>query len=71
MLAKMDCRAKQGERNAPSRLPALFLLSFIGVSRAYACASAPPNGTSVALQDEQVLIVWDAKNHTEHFIRRA
>lgn len=36
-----------------------------------ACAPAPPPGESVAITDEEAVIVWDAATRTEHFIRRA
>ena len=38
---------------------------------ARACAPAPAAGEQVVTQREDALIVWDAANHREHFIRRA
>lgn len=39
--------------------------------RARACAAAPPEGRTVDVASEEALIVWDAAQHVEHFIRRA
>src|SRR5437899_2663334 len=36
-----------------------------------ACATAPPRGEEAKLADEDSLIIWDAKNHIEHFVRKA
>lgn len=38
---------------------------------ASACAPAPMAGQVVNIADEAALIVWDASQHIEHFIRRA
>ncbi len=35
------------------------------------CAPAPPAGEQVVTQREDALIVWDAPNRREHFVRRA
>lgn len=39
--------------------------------RADACATAPPEGATVAVAEESAIIVWDEATKTEHFIRRA
>jgi Uncharacterized protein conserved in bacteria (DUF2330) len=36
-----------------------------------ACAPAAAEGEAVAIASEEAIIVWDAKDKTEHFIRRA
>src|SRR5262249_60607618 len=36
-----------------------------------ACAPAPPLGKPVVNADQTVIILWDAANRTEHFIRKA
>ncbi len=41
------------------------------VPLAHACATAPPEGASVAVAAESAIIVWDEATKTEHFIRRA
>lgn len=41
------------------------------VSGVYACITVPRAGDSVHISEESALIVWDAANKTEHFIRRA
>ena len=38
---------------------------------AQACATAPPEGATVAVAGESAIIVWDEATKTEHFIRRA
>jgi hypothetical protein len=38
---------------------------------AHACAAAPPRGAHVEIADESAIIIWDAANHRQHFIRRA
>ena len=40
-------------------------------SSAAACCAAPPPGTRVQIADQEVLVVWDPKTKTEHFIRKA
>ncbi|APR84393.1 Hypothetical protein A7982_09742 [Minicystis rosea] len=56
-----------------SRIAALAaLLSCVSVPRpAGACATAPPPGLFVQIAEESALIVWDAREKREHFIRRA
>lgn len=39
--------------------------------RLQACAVAPFHNDFVSIQDEDALIVWDAENQTEHFLRKA
>jgi hypothetical protein len=62
------------------RLVAVFLLCAVvaGIGpRAYPCASVEPIGgpaepdVRVSIAEESAIIVWDAANRTEHFIRRA
>ena len=36
-----------------------------------ACAIAPSGNKPVAIADESAIIIWDAANKTQHFIRRA
>lgn len=53
--------------------PLPFLLSTVilaSTEPSGACCLAS-DGTPVWLTNEQVIIVWDAKNHLEHFIRQA
>jgi len=40
-------------------------------ARLKACAVAPHAKDFVSIKDEDALIVWDAENRTEHFLRRA
>lgn len=35
------------------------------------CAVAPPRAVDVDIRDETALVVWDAENQTEHFVRNA
>lgn len=53
----------------------LALLVVLGVGayqdRLKACAVAPHAKDFVSIKDEDALIVWDAENRTEHFLRRA
>jgi hypothetical protein len=43
----------------------------IGAVAIQACGVAPPRNTPVAIASETALIIWDEKNETQHFIRRA
>ena len=52
-------------------LVAGILGSVVIAPRAEACAPAPPPGAFVAVAAESAIIVWDAPNKTEHFIRGA
>jgi hypothetical protein len=36
-----------------------------------ACCPAPPSGKAVVNADQTVILIWDAANQTEHFIRQA
>ena len=38
---------------------------------ALACAPVPPKGFHVAIEKEEAIIIWDAAQKTQHFIRRA
>jgi hypothetical protein len=51
-------------------ITALALLH-VGEHAAQACCPAPPSGKPVVNADQTVVLVWDAANKTEHFIRRA
>lgn len=53
------------------RLLALLFVALICNGPAHACATAPKRGSYVQIVDESAVIVWDARTHTEHFIRRA
>jgi hypothetical protein len=50
-------------------IAAFFAPSFL--TPAPACAPCPPSGKPVVNADQTVIILWDAANKTEHFIRRA
>jgi hypothetical protein len=62
---------------SPRTLLGCFLFLFISgiasldVETASACAPAPPRNKKVEIADESAIIIWDAKNKTQHFIRRA
>jgi hypothetical protein len=49
---------------------ALFVPS-LSWSLTLACCPAPHFGIPVVNADQTIIILWDAANHTEHFIRRA
>ncbi len=55
------------------RLSLLFvpLAALVAAVPAPACAPAPRPGHNVTTVDEGALIVWDAKNKVEHFVRKA
>lgn len=55
------------------RLSLLFvpLAALVAAVPAPACAPAPRPGQNVTTVDEGALIVWDAKNKVEHFVRKA
>lgn len=65
--------------STPQKLRALSiaLALLLGVAaslvspRADACCPAPPSGKPVVNADQTVIIVWDAANKTQHFVRRA
>jgi hypothetical protein len=54
-----------------SALAAFSLLFSASARHAQACATAPPEGATVAVAGESAIIVWDEATKTEHFIRRA
>jgi Uncharacterized protein conserved in bacteria (DUF2330) len=58
-----------------NRLPwsptAGLLVLLLSSFPALACCPAPPSGKPVVNADQTVIILWDAANHTEHFIRQA
>lgn len=51
----------------------LLLLPLAGspARQAHACAPASAHGTRVEIASESAIIIWDEKNQTQHFIRRA
>jgi len=52
-------------------LAALAALALLRPAPLDACAVAPPPNALVEIVDEEALIVWDAPNQVEHFVRRA
>lgn len=50
---------------------AIMTFALFAARPARACCPAPPSGKPVVNADQTVVLVWDAKNKTEHFIRRA
>ncbi len=50
---------------------AAALVGAIAVGSVTACCPAPREGQSVVNADQTVLMIWDAANETQHFIRRA
>ena len=50
---------------------AVLVLAMLHSSPMPACCPAPPLGRSVVNADQTVVILWDATNRTEHFIRKA
>jgi hypothetical protein len=52
-------------------LVAALLIPCLGPPPAPACCPAPPGGKPVVNADQTVIIIWDAANKTEHFIRKA
>jgi len=49
----------------------VLALSLPQVAPLPACCPAPPPGIPVVNADQSVIILWDAANKTEHFIRKA
>src|SRR5437016_6045947 len=50
---------------------ALLVFSLMPASPTPACCPAPPSGKPVVNADQTVIILWDAANRTQHFIRKA
>jgi hypothetical protein len=48
-----------------------FAASFLGVRPASACAPVSLQNTPVVNADQTVIMIWDAKSRTQHFIRQA
>lgn len=46
-------------------------LSYLGSDSSQACCPAPPRGKPVVNADQTVIILWDAANKMQHFIRQA
>ncbi|MCY2966685.1 MAG: DUF2330 domain-containing protein [Planctomycetota bacterium] len=62
-------------RYRPAIWSSAFLLASMAIlgavrSTGYSCAPAPHAGEHVSIASETSLILWDAANKTEHFIRR-
>src|SRR5690349_18712330 len=55
----------------PFAIAALVASIAVPVARLWACCPAPPSGKPVVNADQTVVILWDAANKTQHFIRRA
>src|SRR5437870_2238256 len=51
--------------------PAIALLVLSAGAPTRACAPVSSKGTHVAVATESALIIWDEKQKTQHFIRRA
>src|SRR5579864_7160932 len=51
-------------------LPAVAAMMFTATG-VLACCSVAPRGKPVAFGDQTNIIIWDAANQTEHFIREA
>src|SRR6516165_1658307 len=49
----------------------VFAVSLLPTSPLPACCPAPRPGIPVVNADQSVIILWDAANKTEHFIRKA
>lgn len=49
----------------------LFVLGATYTPQAESCCPAPPSGKPVVNADQTVIIIWDATNKTQHFIRKA
>jgi hypothetical protein len=49
----------------------VFVFGIVPTSRMRACCPAPPSGKPVVNADQTVIIIWDAANRTQHFIRKA
>jgi hypothetical protein len=47
------------------------LITFLGAPPAPGCCPAPPSGKPVVNADQTVIIIWDAANKMQHFIRQA
>lgn len=50
---------------------AVFVLAILIASPMPACCPAPASGKPVVNADQTVVILWDAANQTQHFIRKA
>jgi Uncharacterized protein conserved in bacteria (DUF2330) len=50
---------------------AVLVPGFLLDSGASACCPAPPSGKPVVNADQTVILLWDAANRTQHFIRKA
>ena len=49
----------------------VLLAALLAEKPVHACAAPGPAGTLTAIASEAAVIVWDARTHTEHFIRGA
>src|SRR5438093_12856447 len=50
---------------------AVFVCGMLVTRPMWACCPAPPPGKPVVNADQTVVILWDAANRTQHFIRKA
>ncbi len=55
----------------PSLFAAAFVCAILLAPPLPACCPAPPPGIQVVNADQTVIILWDAANKTQHFIRKA
>jgi hypothetical protein len=52
-------------------LAGVLLVAVVASPPAPACCPAPPSGKPVVNADQTVIIIWDAVNKVQHFIRKA
>jgi hypothetical protein len=52
-------------------LAAVCVVSLCLASAGRTCCPAPPSGKPVVNADQTVILIWDAANQTQHFIRKA
>lgn len=50
---------------------AILMVSYLTTPCALACAIAPPAGEEARVAEEEAIIVWDAAEKTQQFVRRA
>lgn len=60
-----------GQKYPAARAWLMVLLAVVAASPGRACGPAGPRNEPVAVADESAVIVWDAANQTQHFVRRA
>ncbi|MCI0460564.1 MAG: DUF2330 domain-containing protein [Gemmataceae bacterium] len=52
-------------------LAGVLLVTVVALPAAFACCPAGPSGKPVVNADQTVIIIWDAVNKVQHFIRKA